>query len=337
MRATIFVLTRMNTHYRTLHLALASSVAVAFIVCAYLFSGPFSFRPSTVDAATAETLLKAYATKDSDSDGLPDWQETLYGTDPANPESVRAGLTDGEAVAQGLVKPKFQSEAPAPTQASSIPGSLPSDDSLTAQFSQEFLKSYIDAGGQTMTATQQQALLSSLVGSFTTRAQKVLDSSYTAVSIHTDASVSVLSYAGSVEHIIRANNVAVGSENPIDLMDRYINSGDTSARPKLVTLATKYQAITKALSVLHVPPSLASSHLLLLQSFDTLARATRATTTYENDPFATLGALATFQPTSGGIVKALTEIATSILSTGEPAPNAPGSLIVTFARSVQPQ
>lgn len=327
----------MNSRFRTLHLALASSVSVSLIVLAFLFSGPFSFHPTTVDAATAEELLKSYAAKDSDADGLPDWQESLYGTDPKNPESVKAGVRDGDAVAQGLVKPKFESATPKPVSVASVPGTLPSNNSLTAQFSQEFLKEYIAAGGQAMTASDQQALLSQLVANFTQRAQKLLVSSYSSVSLHTDPKVSVLAYADSVETIIRANGLPVGTEDPVTLMDQYINNGDVSALPKLSQLANKYTAITKALLEVHVPPALAASHLNLLRSFDTLARATRAATTYETDPFATLGALSAYQATAGGVVSAFVEIATVILSTGEPAPGTPGALIVTFARSVNVQ
>lgn len=327
----------MNTRYRTLHLALASSVAVAFIVCAYLFSGPFSFRPSTADAATAETLLKAYATKDSDSDDLPDWQETLYGTDPTNPESVRTGLTDAEAVTQGLVKPKFESEAQTPTQVSSIPGTLPSDDSLTAQFSQEFLKSYIDAGGQTMTASQQQALLAKLMESFTVRAEKVVVSPHNALSIHSDQSVSVLEYARSVEAIIVANDSPKGSTAPLTLMDAYINGGDVSVAPKLTALAKQYERVSSALLALRVPPQLSASHLLLLQSFDSLARSTRLVAAYQKDPIAVMGAMSMYQPASTGVVTALTDLATVILTVGEPAPGTPGYIIVNFARSTQQQ
>ncbi len=327
----------MQSRFRTLHLALASSVAISLVVVAYLFSGPFAFKTSVVDAATAESLLKSYATKDSDADGLPDWQEALYGTDPQNPESVKVGVLDGDAVAQGLVKPKFESATPKPVSVSSIPGALPSNDSLTAQFSQEFLKNYIAAGGQSMTASEQQALLTSLVANFTARAQKLLVSSYSAVSLHTDPNVSVLAYADAVEHIISRNGVAAGTEDPVTLMDQYINNGDVSALPKLTSLANKYSAITTSLLAVHVPPSLATSHLALLRSFDTLARATHAATTYETDPFATLGALSAYQATAGGVVSAFVDIAKVILSTGEPAPGTPGSLIVTFARSVQKQ
>jgi len=38
---------------------------------------------------------------DSDNDGLPDWKEALYGTDPHNPDTDGDGTTDGDEVAQG--------------------------------------------------------------------------------------------------------------------------------------------------------------------------------------------------------------------------------------------
>jgi len=328
----------MQSSFRTLHLALASSVAVAFIVSAYVFSGPFSFRPSTVDAATAESLLKAYATKDSDTDGLPDWQESLYGTDPANPQSVKAGVQDGDAVAQGLVKPKFESAPlPAPVTAESIPGTLPTDDSVTAQFSQAFFKSYMEAGGQAMTAADQQALLARLMQDFTVRAQKLIVSPYTLVSVHTDTTVSVISYADTVENIILTNDVAADAGNPLDLMDAYINHGDTTARTRLITLGESYGAVAKALANAQVPPNLSNTHLMLMQSFDSLARATRLAANYEKDPIAVLGALTIYQPASTSIVKAFNDLATVILAGGEPAKGMPGAIIVNFARSSQPQ
>lgn len=38
---------------------------------------------------------------DSDHDGLPDWQEKIYGTDPKNPDTDGDGYLDGEEVASG--------------------------------------------------------------------------------------------------------------------------------------------------------------------------------------------------------------------------------------------
>src|SRR3989344_3578766 len=87
-------------HSRTFLTIGALIIGAGFIVVAFLSSHPVA---SPVSAESTAELLKAYAAKDTDGDGLPDWQEALYGTDPTNPRSVQASMTDAEAVAKGLV------------------------------------------------------------------------------------------------------------------------------------------------------------------------------------------------------------------------------------------
>src|SRR3989344_2462375 len=86
------------------------------VLCAMLFAtvligGAFFMGRGTkvsnvAEASGESSLLAAVATQDSDHDGLPDWEEALYGTDPKNADSKDLGMTDGEAVAQGLIVPR---------------------------------------------------------------------------------------------------------------------------------------------------------------------------------------------------------------------------------------
>ncbi|MDP3402478.1 MAG: thrombospondin type 3 repeat-containing protein, partial [bacterium] len=127
---------------RTLRIAAASLLAVLMVGGTYLSTGPNPFFGLTriVGAQSSEELLREYAAKDSDSDGLPDWQEALYGTDPFNPESFRVGILDGEAVAQGLIEPRVTVRAEKePTNLDSIPGTVAAPSSLTDRFSQTLL------------------------------------------------------------------------------------------------------------------------------------------------------------------------------------------------------
>ncbi len=52
------------------------------------------------DAAEKNTPTGA-ANKDSDADGLKDWEERIYGTDPFNPDTDGDGYLDGEEIANG--------------------------------------------------------------------------------------------------------------------------------------------------------------------------------------------------------------------------------------------
>jgi hypothetical protein len=186
-----------------------------------------------------------------------------------------------------------------------------------------------------MTDDQQQALVSKLLGEYTQKAGALFKSSYSTVSLHTDPSVSVTAYAGSVEQVFLNNDVPADANQPLPLIQALIQDNDESARPKLKTLSDSYGAITTQLLALHVPPQLADEHLALIQGFDSLHKATSAFVSYEKDPLGVMGALSVYQPMSAQVTDALKSIATAILATGEPQAGQPGAIIVNIARSTE--
>ncbi len=188
-----------------------------------------------------------------------------------------------------------------------------------------------------MSDADQQALVQKLLGEFTTKASRLFNSPYTVVSLHTDRSLTISQYAASVEQILRAHDVPTDANQPLPLMEALVENNDTSARPKLKTLADSYGAITTDLLNAHVPPQLSDLHLQLIQGFDSLHRATVSVTSYETDPLGVMGAISTFQPAANEVVTALKGMATVILSGGEPADGTPGAMIVSVARSTETQ
>jgi len=86
---------------------LATFFSLVLIVGAYVLARG-AVSPSIAEASTETALLQAIATRDSTGDGLPDWEKSLYGI-PINATTTdyfHLGMTDGEAVAKGLVVPK---------------------------------------------------------------------------------------------------------------------------------------------------------------------------------------------------------------------------------------
>ncbi len=330
---------------RSLRIGASCLLALLFIGVAYVLSGPSFLSRKTAEAGSTEELLKAYAQKDTDGDNLPDWQEALYGTDPKKADTDGDGMSDGEAARQGKLTPNaLSAQLPSGEDGAEsvqdalddIPGVDPAPGSITEQFSHEFLEEYLQAsGGQPMDAEAQQTLIAGLVASFSDQAGKLFKSSYTAVSIHTDTSVTIAQYAGAIENVLKANDVSDEMNDPLPLMEALIENNDESARPKLEKLARAYKAIAEGLLAVHVPPQLSSQHLALVQSFDELYRATQSVASYEEDPLGVMGAISIYQPASKQVVSALKDIATSILTDGEPAAGTPGAVIVNFARSTE--
>jgi len=331
---------------RTLRISAASFLALLMVSAAYLLSGPNFLTSRSVSAETTDALLKAYASKDTDGDGLPDWEEALYGTDPNKAISNSFGIPDGQAAQEGKLTPNaLATQLPSADQGTTTLTDAdfggtpaPAAGSITEQFSREFFQQFVAASnGQPMDAATQTALVQKLMSEFTQKSAAALSSQYTLVSIHTDPSVSVSAYAAQVEGVILANDVPSDANQPLDIMQSLMEKNDESARAKLKTLGDSYGSISQALLSVHVPPSLATQHLALIQGFDELHKATAMTAAYEKDPLGVMGAISMFQPSSQKIVGAFKSIATAILATGEPAAGAPGSMIVSIARSTETQ
>ena len=80
---------------------------VVFLLGALLIGGRFLFSNNdnvyqvSENAALALNSANTSANKDSDHDGLKDWEEELWGTDPNNPDTDGDGTPDGEEVKLG--------------------------------------------------------------------------------------------------------------------------------------------------------------------------------------------------------------------------------------------
>ncbi len=308
----------MTIRKRTLHLILASSASLSFIVCAYLFSGPFSFRPMTVDAATAESLLASYAVKDTDSDGLPDWQESLYGTDPANPESVAIGVLDGAAVEQGLVKPKFAGAA-APEEAKKserIPGS-PADDTVTAIFARQFFTHYLAKYGDFTTPSEEE------LSAFTQQEVQLLADTtgvrvpYTnsQVSISGTGNAAIRSYLSRAESTLNSFSYAKEKEELL-LMEDAIQRNDMSALAKVAGIGKVYADMGKALSTMSAPSEVAVAHVRLANALAVLGTVTIDMSTSESDPVRSLMGLMRYQDATDEVTLSLKQLHDVVAASG---------------------
>lgn len=296
----------MNLSRRTLHLILASSVSLSFIVCAYLFSGPYSFRPMTVDAATAESLLKSYAAKDTDSDGLPDWQESLYGTNPANPESVAIGVLDGDAVERGLVKPKFSgASAPEDTSNQRIPGS-PADDTITARFARSFFTKYFNTYGAEAELTQEQMV------SFTNEAvnELVLENanknpySATNVKVSGEGAAAVQSYLVVLETTL-SKHILQNDKSEIDYLSDAVERNDVNAYKKIAEIGASYTALSKDMIKIPAPKEAATAHLAVANSFAKMGDVITDISTASSDPLRSLVGLTLYVEVGEEFVRSL--------------------------------
>ncbi|MGB4076482.1 MAG: hypothetical protein WBK28_02140 [Minisyncoccia bacterium] len=322
---------------RVLSIALALLVSVSFMVTGYVLSSPFSALRA--NALSSEELLKAYAKKDTDADGLPDWQEELYGADLNNPRSLDPTMTDKEAVDSGKVEPRFTSEDPG--SASSTPkdyfeGSKPpTAGSFTERFSRKFLQSYVEAGGkQGVDEAGQQMLISELLGEVSREAGALVSSDFSQTQVRTSPSVTATAYAEGIESVLLTYDIPE-EWNVATLASELVEHTDESARGKLATFSEMLGKSAVALAALTVPQKYATEHLALIRATDTVAKIAGLLARYEEDPVAALGALGNYEGAVRTVQDTWIALAPDLASEGTPAPGSFAARILQFATDIE--
>ena len=117
---------------------IALSAAIIIVVLAIIFN---YWKPSTTKIENNNLVVAgANASSsamdiDSDNDGLPDWKEALYGTNPHNPDTDGDGTPDGMEVAENR-DPLKANTAPKGQQPNDMldPALIAKDQAMTQQY-----------------------------------------------------------------------------------------------------------------------------------------------------------------------------------------------------------
>lgn len=281
-------------------MAAASIFALCAILIAYASATGIGRTP-IAQASTESALLQQIATKDSTGDGLPDWQKGLYGIplDATTTDYFHLGMTDGEAVAKGLIVPVAATPA-APTATPSGPANVggvpaPAQGSLTDAFAKNFFSLYVaakqQAGGQALTEAQTSAIadqaIAQLQGSVAPAPDFKTAADLKVAGAGTDA---LRAYAASAEAVFRAHGQNM-TGNELDLLTATLNGSDTGATAQLEKIAAAYQDTAIGLAALTVPQETASAHLALINALARTGAAVESFARVGSDPIATMFAL----------------------------------------------
>ncbi|HEX2792768.1 MAG TPA: thrombospondin type 3 repeat-containing protein [Candidatus Paceibacterota bacterium] len=288
---------------RTVPIVIASVIAVLLVGGAYVLSGPIPFI-NTVGAESTEELLKAYAAKDTDGDGLPDWQEALYGTDPENPQSFQAGMTDGEAVAQGLLTPQ-----PVATAAEEVSDDFPGTDaapgSLTDQFAKRFFENYLlTRGGTPPSEEQMLSFVQSAVNEISRSA--LYADAYSSRDMRISANggkAGLGAYAAASERAF-AENTVPADKDALSYFSDAIEGGDTEAYAQLQSMSDAYKGIASAMVEVPVPVETAATHLRIVNSLMHMSRTLADMAAMPTDPLRAMVGIGAYDERSKEMIRA---------------------------------
>jgi hypothetical protein len=297
---------RILKHWRTLA---AGAFSLALIASVVLIARDID-SPRAARALVESELLKAIATQDTDGDGLPDWEEALYGADPNKVDTFGLGISDKEAVAQGLVVPKAVANIEAGS--ANVQNGL-SFTGLTAAFIGQLYAQYSFAYEKNKGILSDEDLLNivetvfnafsdaiELSGNFITREDlTVSDSGQEALRI----------YAERVEAILKNGSQAV-SDTETEYLRRAVQEDDFEALVSMEEIAEAYRSAAAGIVQVSVPKELAGEMLRFVNALARLGGISLDFARVKTDPLATMLALSQYPEAVSSLVYALVDIRT---------------------------
>ncbi len=298
---------------RTIGIIIASAISIVLIIGAVLISGPLPFKWNRVSATSTHDLLVSYASKDTDADGLPDWQEALYATDPNDAHSVRADILDGQAVAQGLVAPKFAT-ATTTTDTTAIPGVESGPDTLTDQFARELFTQYVSqAGNSTPTPETIASFVEQAVANLTARNSSVNEFDQSDVKTSGTGEDALLVYAAQIEGVF-AKNTAPSEKSEIEYLADAVQKNDKAALKEVKRIGATYTSLAKGYVATAVPSEAVTPHLEVANALARIGTDITDFSMMDTDPLRAYFGLAKYQEDVPKLVaglKALNAVYTS--------------------------
>lgn len=238
-------------------------------------------RGSNVDYTSDQNLLSVATSSianlaaskiDTDNDDLPDWEETLYGTDPKNPDTDSDKTLDGKEIELGrnpLIKgPKdFLATKDNPTATSTVEEEKLT---LTDSFARGFFTQYMNAqqSGAKITPENVDQFASNYLKNTKLPTISAKQYSEADLSLANSDQVNILTYKNAINAIF-TKYWPKEKNNELIIMQKAFTNNDTKALSSLTPIISAYQNTLRNILGLSVPKLAVSTHLNLVNSLST--------------------------------------------------------------------
>ncbi|MCX6787788.1 MAG: thrombospondin type 3 repeat-containing protein [Candidatus Kaiserbacteria bacterium] len=321
---------RILEHWRVLAASLFSTVLIVsvFIIVRGIESPPIA------EASTESALLQSIASKDTDGDGLPDWEEALYGTDPKVVDSSHLGMTDGEAVIRGLIVPVAITDTPDSGKASSS-----GPETMTSAFAKTFFSLFVAAktasGGADLSESEMNDVANKTLSSLASSVAPAPDfKSAKDLTVSGSGADALKAFAVSAEMVLMKRTSMATKSELLYLKDA-IENHDDMALPHIASIAKAYRESAVGLAVLPVPKELAETDLALINAMMRTSQIATDFARVDTDPLATILALKQYPQAVLDLGNAFIGIGKAYRSAGIAVPaGVPGAAFVNLISDI---
>lgn len=254
-------------------------------------------NPTNQGALVASSeLSKKINDVDTDSDGLKDWEETLWGTDPKKTDTDGDGTSDGDEAKAGRDpnkkgNDKINVEEVVKTAMATTSKSF-SELNATERFSRDFFAKYLilKQSGQEIDAATQEILVNNLIQG---QDADLNPTEYTASHVTvapSESTTSLRAYGNKMGEIVRSTSIR-SKENELEILKRYLEMSDFRVLSELDPFIAAYKNVIARSLAVTVPRSAILLHLDYINNLSRILRTVEAMKTIESDPLSTSGAL----------------------------------------------
>ena len=251
---------------------------------------------------SAEPNRAYIETKDSDADGINDWEEDL-----------RTGVF--ETIDTPVQLPEETEPYVPPT-------------TFTGKFSEAFFKDYLDGKINGADFSDPTEFIGKAVGAIDANSQSKRHSRLE-LTIVSDSDEAIHEYGNELALIMKSGEPAAESE--VVILQRALAANDPAILEELVPIHAGYSKYIASALSMNVPASFAEKHLLLLNAFEAMLTDIESMQIAFIDPLYSLARIGGYQDDAKSLFAALQNISMSLIEKGTTYTNdEPGALIYLF-------
>ena len=242
----------------------------------FLYTGRSEISYNRVSPEEASKAV-AVLSKDTDGDDLKDWEEELWHTDKARPDTDEDGTPDGEEVKLGRNPTKAGPDDALDKEtieAKTVPGggSWTETDRLSRELFAKYLA--IKQSGAPFTAADEEALLEDFLSRYPEAKQSKLYAEGDIRLSATDDATALRAYGNALGTVINNYKEKEGAENEVAIFERALQNDDELDLANLDGRIKRYDSMLTEFKAVPVPKSAAAPHLDLLNAIEALKEST---------------------------------------------------------------
>ncbi len=278
-----------------IYLALCFSILLIIIGISAGHKKNSKVNNGTIQAIIEERVKKSLQ-EDTDGDGLKNWEESLYNTDPNDADTDKDGTTDGEEI---KLKRNPSVAGPNDKQTLSlIDGIATSTKPITAtdRFSRELFTKYIEAkqAGKEITPDLQAQIAEDLLSKDYTEDLPTITEADIKISTKEDDEL-LQSYGNKLATVLSKKR-NLNLEQELVILERIMAQGMTEEdKTMLKEILTHYTTIKKGILGLQVPAPFKDSHINIAQGINILGQAIEGILDLSTDPVGSMVKIGRYQ------------------------------------------